>query len=362
VLFRSLFFVAGAATWFALRSRSPRQYVEERLTRLLLPFICATLVLIPVQVYAIISAQPQLLATAGVPVPGRQILHSYPQFYLAYLVAYGYFMTHFSMSLVPIFWAHLWFLPRLFVVSVVLLPVLLWLREARGSEVRARLLRLCDRPGGILLLGLPLAITNLAFASGWLNTLTAHWPLYDEWSQFLLYLLFFLLGYVLYSDPRFTPCIERDGLAALITGAVLWGIAQVIPPPNFAAPLKLTSAPVLFFPFRSMFAWLLAVGILSLAIRYFRFTNQVGQYINDAAVPVYVLHMPVLILIGVSVAGWPVGLFVKLLIIVAGAALVHYVLYDYVIKRADVLRVLFGLKPHVKTSAGKGSPAPPPAL
>jgi hypothetical protein len=43
--------LAGAATWFALRKRSYRQYAGERFTRILLPLIAAMIILIPPQVY-----------------------------------------------------------------------------------------------------------------------------------------------------------------------------------------------------------------------------------------------------------------------------------------------------------------------
>ncbi|MGZ3637449.1 MAG: acyltransferase family protein, partial [Ktedonobacterales bacterium] len=46
-----LFFVAGAASQFALRSRSPRQYVIERVMRLGIPFVFGVLVIVPIQVY-----------------------------------------------------------------------------------------------------------------------------------------------------------------------------------------------------------------------------------------------------------------------------------------------------------------------
>ena len=56
-----LFLVAGASTWFALGRRTLGRYVGERLLRLLLPFVVATLLLIPVELYVVIHAYPQLI-------------------------------------------------------------------------------------------------------------------------------------------------------------------------------------------------------------------------------------------------------------------------------------------------------------
>jgi hypothetical protein len=342
-----LFLISGAGAWYALGARTPGRYVQERLTRLFLPFAIATLVLIPVQDYVVAAANPQLLASADIPIANPHVLDSYFQFFPAYLQAYAFFMTHFSLALVPIFWAHLWFLPRLLVVSIITLPLLVAMRRERGRELLGRLAWLYDRPGGIFLLGIPLVLSNLIFSPGWLDNLTVHWPIYDEWNGFILYLLFFLVGYVIYSDARLLDQVVRYGDLALGFGTALWGIAQFIPPPTFTGPPSADLVPLVFFPFRSMIAWLLSLGVLSVGCRYLRVANRVGGYVHDAALPIYVLHMPVIVVIGVTVLSWHASILVKFLAIVVGTSLTLYVLYDRLIRRVPTLRLLFGLKPQI---------------
>jgi len=45
------YMIAGAGTWFALRSRTVGEYVKERSNRLLIPFLVGCVLLSPVQVY-----------------------------------------------------------------------------------------------------------------------------------------------------------------------------------------------------------------------------------------------------------------------------------------------------------------------
>jgi fucose 4-O-acetylase-like acetyltransferase len=45
------FLVAGAASKFALRRRSNRQYISERVSRLFIPFIVGSILLSPLQAY-----------------------------------------------------------------------------------------------------------------------------------------------------------------------------------------------------------------------------------------------------------------------------------------------------------------------
>ena len=367
-----LFLVAGASSWFALGRRTPRRYVQERLKHLFLPFVFATLLIIPVQVYAVLSADPQLLSTVAVPIANHHALDSYVHFYPTYLWAYAYFMTHYSLTLVPIFWGHLWFLPRLLVTSFVALPLLIYLRGPSGRHLLDRLALLCERPGGIFLLAVPLIITDIALRPGWLNTMTAHWPIFDDWCQFFLYFIFFIWGFVLYADPRFLRQVARHMPAALILGSALWIIAQFIQVPNYRIPFTVSPIPFLFLPFRSLMSWLLTVGMLGVGIRYLARTNRLGRFLNDAAFPIYVIHMPVILVIAVNVLRWPTSVPVKFIVIVLGSALMILAIYELLIKRWPPVRVLFGMSPHERDfsqpktdppasdDGGPAAPAVPP--
>jgi hypothetical protein len=46
-----LFWLAGSASWYALQRRFDRQYIKERLSRLFIPFVAGTLLVVPPQGY-----------------------------------------------------------------------------------------------------------------------------------------------------------------------------------------------------------------------------------------------------------------------------------------------------------------------
>jgi glucan biosynthesis protein C len=117
------FLVAGAGSKFALRRRSNRQFICERVTRLLIPFIVGSILLTPFQRYlealhkgtfqgSFLSFIPELLARS---VSGN-------------LLTPGVFAT----------WGlHLWFLAFLFAFSLLALPVYRWLeRDVGGRSFR----------------------------------------------------------------------------------------------------------------------------------------------------------------------------------------------------------------------------------
>jgi cbb3-type cytochrome oxidase subunit 3 len=142
------FFIAGAASFYALRKRSGKQYAGERAKRLMVPFVFGTLVLAAPQVYCVLLQQP-----------------TYSQNYLQY---YGYIFTTpyltevtagsvgpakiIAFTLEP---AHLWFILYLFIFSMVCLPLFLRLRGEKGAGLRDRVASFLRRRGAIFLLPYP---------------------------------------------------------------------------------------------------------------------------------------------------------------------------------------------------------------
>lgn len=107
------FFIAGAATSFALRFRSGFQYVRERVKRLFIPLVFGTLVIIPPQIYYERLSE-------------KVTYSSYIRFY-----------PHFFQGIYPkgnFTWNQLWFIAYLFVFSLACLPLFLWLRGTVGKR------------------------------------------------------------------------------------------------------------------------------------------------------------------------------------------------------------------------------------
>lgn len=344
-----LFLVSGAAAWFALGTRGPKRFLRERATRLLIPFVFASLVIIPVQVYIVLAANPALLNQYAIPTDPH-MTDSYLRFYPLYLGAYGYFLTHFSPWLVPIFWGHLWFIPRLFAYSLVALPLFVYLRGAHGRRAIDWLATRCEKRGFVFLLSVPLVLANMLLGTGWLTKLTATWPIYDDWDQFVFFLVFFVYGYVLYADTRFGRAIEREGLVALVLGIVSFGIGATLSMSAINVPFSTWLGNFSFVPLRGFIAWFWVVAALAFARRYLNFSNPVQRYLTEAAYPVYVLHLPVLTLVGVTLLRWQANLVVVFLVVVIVTAGITLALYDLVIKRTRITRFVFGLKPLASSS------------
>jgi hypothetical protein len=182
------FLVAGAGSWFALRRRSNRQYISERVTRLLIPFIIGSILLTPFQAYLEALHKGSFQGS---------FLSFIPEM-LADFTSRNWFSPHVFGR-----WGlHLWFLGFLFAFSLLALPVFGWFKRDAGGSFISWLGRLVGKRGGILLFIIPLALSRVL--------VQPYFPEAKGWLDFVYMFLFFVLGYIIYSDDRFLSAVRRD--------------------------------------------------------------------------------------------------------------------------------------------------------
>ncbi|MFB8774360.1 hypothetical protein [Streptomyces broussonetiae] len=73
--------------------------------------------------------------------------------------------------------------------------------------------------------------------------------------------------------------------------------------------------------------------------------RRVPGYLGQAALPLYVLHQPVVVALAYAVVGWSAPMAVKYAAIVAGSFAVILALYETAVRRTRVTRFLFGMRP-----------------
>jgi glucan biosynthesis protein C len=322
------FLVAGAGSKFALRRRSNRQYVRERVARLLIPFIVGSILLSPLQGYL-------------------EALHkgtyqgSFPSF-IPEMLAENISGNLFTPAVFGDWGFHLWFLAFLFLHSVLALPVFRWFEGDAGQSTIAWLGRLVEKRGGILLFVVPLALSRVLvqpFSP----------PEVHGWLDFVYFFLFFILGYIIYSDDRFLIAVRKDrwllfaggilGLVAYGGLSAAFGDQAFEWAVTFVAPWSIIL--ILIFVLMS---WGWALFALFLAMAYLNFSNKWLAYGNDTIMPFYLFHQPVIIVIAYFVVQWDTGITAKLLVVTLGSLLVSLGLVEWVIKRINVLRGFFGMK------------------
>jgi len=324
------FLLSGVGSWYALKFRSGGQYLFDRVKRLLIPLytVGVFIILVP-QVYFEFVTNEGYTGTFWGVIP----------LYLASIPDKFYASPFFNLFL-----GHLWFLQFLFLISLVTLPLLMYLKSEAGQKLIERLATWCSRWGGVFLFLIPLILVRIGLMSLFAGQIT--------WADFVYYAVFFLIGYVMPADNRFTDSFRRWGWVCLALGIVGWACAGL-----FISVLEYSfqdgeSFSLMFVLFQIIISvanlsWV--VFILSLGVRYLNFSNKVVDYGNEAVLPFYILHQTIILGVGWFVIQWSMGIAPKYLIILALSFIGIMAIYHLLVRRINVLRFLFGMKLRKKT-------------
>jgi peptidoglycan/LPS O-acetylase OafA/YrhL len=312
-----IFLISGASIWFALRPGEAFQFLRDRALRLLLPLALGILVLAPPQVYLERLTHGDFQGS---------FFHYLPRF----------FEDDFAWTGV-----HLWYLEYLFLFTLVLMPLFVWLKHPTGQRVLDGLGRLSRRPGVIFLWVLPLALVlGLVDPFGLMRPAPPEAVL-----RLVIYPFFVVCGFVIFRDAGIQQAIIRQRPAALVltlvasatmpvvaTGIREWGWKRDLP----LVALVMTLAGLL--------AWAYILTFLGYGMRYLSANRPLLAYANEAVLPFYILHQPIILLIGYFVVPLALPIAVKYLIIAPLAFGLTLGLYEYGVRRWNLARRVFGLK------------------
>ena len=101
---------------------------------------------------------------------------------------------------------------------------------------------------------------------------------------------------------------------------------------------------VLFQVVMGIANWSWIVFLLGLAARYLNRNNRVRVYASEAVLPFYLLHQTVILIVGWFIIPLDLAIMWKYLIIATSSFVLIMALYDLLIKRFNILRLLFGMR------------------
>jgi len=327
------FLMAGATTWFSLGRRTVGQYVRARVKRLLIPFIIGSIILTPIQAYFAF-------------VHNGWWQRGFIEFVLSSEMRHAYYFLYHPLTFGPEFFGrvgyHLWFIAFLFLFSLIALPVFLWLKKETGKRFVTSLTWLTKRRVGLLAFVIPMVLARFV--------LQRDIPSGDYgWADFVYYLFFFASGYILITDNRFLQAIRRDWKAYLILGipCTLFFILM------FADAWAWMGSPgtpgfYLSWTVHGIHSWCWIMVMLRVGMRFFDHTSKRLEYLREAVYPIFIVHQPAVVLIAFYAVQWEVDIMIKLLVVVVGTVTISLGFYEFLVRRINPVRVLFGMKPRKK--------------
>ena len=344
-----LFVVSGMSARYAMRTRPAAAFARERLARLGVPLVVGLAVLVPPMFYLERLGQPAFH-------------ESYWRFWLSFVnvpaLARGLLLRGSwrsgGASFDP---AHLWFLSVLLVFSITLLPLLAYLRGPRGMPLTGRLAGFAERHGAVVVFGAAVPMMGVEAMFG-PDVNTGGW-------ERLAYVFPFLYGFLIASDPRLEAALRRSrrpalAVACAATGALAaWagalggsgsGLSTGVSP-GWGALQGLAG-----------WAWIAAIMGFAGSLAARRGSQppvtpgrpaavpgprwrRAARYANESVLPFYLLHEPVIVAIAWLIVRWhaPIPGKYAALVILSFAA--TFGLYETLVRRSRVTRLLFGMKP-----------------
>ncbi|MFB3163397.1 acyltransferase family protein [Neobacillus sp. 179-J 1A1 HS] len=301
------FAVSGINSHFALQKRTSIQYIKERLARLWIPLLFGVMILTPPQIYMERVSHGQYFGS---------FFNWYPHYFDGIYLDIGGSGNFAFVGL------HLWYLLVLLVFSFITLPLFIRKKPSVSKDLK---------PLHLIVLTIPLMIVSVLVdvvnLGGW---------------DISFYLVIFLYGYFLFTKASFKSMVQRLlpntlALSILTTVLFVYGFMSGMPATGNGLSILLAAVKAL-----NCWSWLLV--IFAFADKKLSFTNKWLQYGNQASMPFYVLHQPVIVTIGFMIAEVDWSIPVKLVFLLSLSFFIIIGFYHFIISRIPFIRILFGMK------------------
>lgn len=296
-----LFLLAGMSSYLSLNKRTMKEYIKERVSKILIPCICGVVLTVPIQTYY-----------------AEKFHNHFTGSYLEQLKLFftkATDLTGYTGGFTP---AHLWFLLVLFIVSLIGLPIILKIRQMRSEQFRW-----LENPIVLGLLCLLLIISSLI-------------KIADR--EILGYLVLMTIGAILCANEKLLEIIQKYrrwylGMV-LITSVIFY----------FDTNGQIGEMPIILQSLNSYGrGWTTILAILGYGMSYYNGRNELQGYFRTASFPIYEVHQTILIVVAyyiVDMVSNFEGQYIEILVLSLVLSLVSYEL----LRSFKVTRWMFGIK------------------
>ena len=292
-----LFVIAGMCAKYSLEKRTTKEFIHERVQKLLIPFFSGLVFLVPFQT---LFARKYFDGYSGTIV--ENIL---------------YFFTHFTDlsgydgAFTP---GQLWFILFLFLISLVALLIAKLVPYGKVQN-------LVSQSNVIAILAL--------FSLVWAGYYIGNFGGFSLGKNLVLY----LLGYYILSNEKVLEVLEKFW-------ALLFSLFCV----------SLLTLVFLYYNYAyygdwlvNFVSWVGSCALIATGIKFFNTSSKTLRYLNQASFPIYILHQSILVAVGYYVLRYLNGLFLQVVTIMGVSFLLTIGLYE-IIKRIPFVKTLIGMK------------------
>lgn len=316
-----LFFViSGRTMYYSLKTLEVTNFLKNRFYRCMVPFIFGVFLLSPVIIYI------QRISEGAY---NRTFFDFFTKEYFKGFYSFGGNFAWMGL--------HLWYLLYLFIFTVLAIFPAQYFLKKRDKLVFNNLTNFFKKPAAIYFLSIPIILT--VYISGLEPTIIGQTNT-GGWS-FLAYSVFFSYGFLFAYDSRYDNIIDDNWKISAVLAAVLivvyfWIITDY--------PPLLKTNPVIL----SFIVGLSSFSILITLFGLFHLKIKKGsiylEKMTDGVLPFYVLHLPIIVIVGFYIIRLNYGVILKLFMIMIISLSFTISIYYFLIKRINFFRLLFGMK------------------
>jgi surface polysaccharide O-acyltransferase-like enzyme len=303
-----LFLISGVASRFLIDKLGPGAFTRDRIRRLLPVILTGMFVVIPPQTYLVLVSRTGL----------RMDFLTF--WWTQYLRADQTLVRPLGMTNPT--WAHLWFLVYLLDYALAAAGVI-W--AARRLGVRG----LPSVPPWLLIVApaVWLAAANLVI----LMKAPITQALVNDWGGHMKWLGLFVAGLLAARQDRFWSLLEAHRGKAVAGAAALLAIQSRVNDPAWSA-------------MSGLYGWAAICALCGFAKAALNRPSPLLSHLNEAVLPIYVLHQPILLFAAFCLfpLRWPAP--VEALLLACATGIGSFVVYEALIRPFAVTRFLFGMK------------------
>lgn len=328
-----VFFIGGVAVRFMLARAKLGAFVAERASKLLVAFVFAVVVLIPPQRFVRLE---EMGATES------------PSYMRYFTESAARAVEAFGIQGPDL--AHAWFLPYLFLYSVLAALAFHFapraMARAQGAIERA-----------------PLALTLAGVMALFAVTAAYVFPrlpvsglLLADFGAHIRFMPMFFLGVLLGQSGVFVAKLDRAKVKVWIAAAIAFVLSSMLLWLHLHAHI---TAPEPWLLIRGSYGGLMLFSVLAFGYWALNKPSPFLDYASDAILPIYLMHQTFLVVVGDAIIRQRLGFPLEAALLFASAIILPLVFYQVLVRHFAPLRVLFGLRPKLKqrTHAPAAEPA-----
>jgi peptidoglycan/LPS O-acetylase OafA/YrhL len=306
-----LFLISGTGTVLAFSKRTWQQFFKERTGRLIIPLIFGIVFIVPPQIYYQYITE----------------FNSYWQIY-----ADGKFETN-----------HLWFIENLYVISIVVIPLILFPRSSKSEFFINWFAKMTSYKSSFLLGGIPLIILTI-FLKRYYPTGSSS---LSNLSETFFYTYFFTTGILIASSQIFWDNLKkyrRFHLIIFIISSIIFYAYYFVPNTIVEAYLSISFRWDIWYGLCCLLGWSFVLALLGYAQIYLNKPSLWLKKMNEAIYPFYIIHQTVIVVFAYYIIQLDFNILVKMTILFTSSFIAITIVYRVVVYPFKMTRVLFGMK------------------